>query len=880
MQAHIAGLDAERRRLQAANERLELALEASGVVGLWDWMIDTDLLHGDANFARLYGLDPAGTAAGLTMEAYQAFVVVEDLAGLRAEIRNTFDRGADFLVEYRVAIPRQPLRWVECKGKLIHDAGGKPVRFSGTAVDITARKRADDEIRAHAAVADANAERVQLAMQAGAIIGTWVWDVEHDRFTIDEGFGKAFGLDPVLGHQGIRLEQVVDTVHPDDKAGLAAAIKKAIDACGPYVHQYRVRHRDGVYYWVEANGRVERGGHGLAQRFPGVLIDVTERRRIETERDRVAAELQDLNGTLEQRVVERTATLVETQEALRQSQKMEAIGQLTGGVAHDFNNVLAVIKSSVELLRRVPLNDERRARFMDTIANAVTRGARLTGQLLAFARRQALQSAVFDVGQSTHAVAEMIGSLTGAGVEVVLELPQQACFANTDQSQFDTALVNLAVNARDAMLSKGTLSIKVSAVDGIPPSRYQPGTGGDFVAVSLHDTGTGIAPDNLDKIFEPFFTTKGVGHGTGLGLSQVFGFARQSGGDIRVESVVGEGSTFTLYLARVAQPAQQIVPIDATGTLPAGGGLDILAVEDNAELSSMVESTLQELGYATTVAPTAERALELLRAYPGRFAAVFSDVVLPGMNGIDLARTIAELKIDMPVVLTSGYSHVLTQDMEHGFILLPKPYALEDLAHALHSAVSCKDKAHHLAQVLPGQTLESLGRGFFAQPDTQRTEQVEQARLGELAALRIMDSEDEAVYDELTGLAALLCQTPIALISLVDDKRQWFKSRIGLQATETPREHAFCAHTIEQPEQTMQVIDARLDERFANNPLVTGDPGIRFYAGAPLVTSTGQALGALCVIDTAPRKLTPAQLDALEILATKVVERLETRRPA
>ena len=233
--------------------------------------------------------------------------------------------------------------------------------------------------------------------------------------------------------------------------------------------------------------------------------------------------------------------LVETQEALRQSQKLEAIGQLTGGVAHDFNNVLAVIKSSIELLRRVQLGDERRQRFMDSISSAVTRGARLTGQLLAFARRQALQPAVFDVGHSARAIGEMIGSLTGVGVEVVFELPDQACFVNADQSQFDTALVNLAVNARDAMQSRGTLSLKVARVDGLPQHGVQPAVEGTFVAVSLRDTGAGIAPENLDKIFEPFFTTKGVGHGTGLGLSQVFGFARQSGGDVRVDSTVGAG---------------------------------------------------------------------------------------------------------------------------------------------------------------------------------------------------------------------------------------------------------------------------------------------------------------------------------------------------
>jgi len=569
--------------------------------------------------------------------------------------------------------------------------------------------------------------------------------------------------------------------------------------------------------------------------------------------------------------------LVETQEALRQSQKLDAIGQLTGGVAHDFNNVLAVIKSSIELLRRVQLGDERRQRFMDTISSAVTRGARLTGQLLAFARRQALQPAVFDAGHSTRAIGEMIGSLTGVGVEVVLDLPDQACFVNADQSQFDTALVNLAVNARDAMQSRGTLSVKVAPVDGLPQRGVQPAVDGWFVAVSLRDTGAGIAPENLDKIFEPFFTTKGVGHGTGLGLSQVFGFARQSGGDVRVDSTPGAGTTFTLYLPCVAQPVARAATQSVQHALPGGDGLRILAVEDNPELRAMVESTLHELGYATTIVTSAESALALLRDDPEPYAAVFSDVVLPGMTGIDLGRALARLEIDIPVVLTSGYSHVLAQESDHGFLLLPKPYALDDLARVLHDAVRRRDRAAGVARTSSAKA-KSLVETAFGQPRREPDEQVERVRLAELAALRVMDTEEEVAYDELTHLAAAFCQTPIALVSLVDDKRQWFKARVGLQAHETPREHAFCTHAIEHPEQIMQIVDATLDARFVDNPLVTGDPGIRFYAGAPLVTSTGQALGTLCVIDTEPRKLTVNQLDALRLLAARVMERLEARR--
>jgi len=568
--------------------------------------------------------------------------------------------------------------------------------------------------------------------------------------------------------------------------------------------------------------------------------------------------------------VRQQRALADTQEALRQSQKLEAIGQLTGGVAHDFNNVLAVIKAGTELLRKTSLNDERRQRFIESIGNAVTRGARLTGQLLAFARRQALQPEVFDAGENARAVAEMIGSLTGAGVEVNIHVSDQECLIDADPSQFDTALVNLAVNARDAMRARGTLTVRVEVVEAIPATKTRGAVEGEFVAVSLADTGTGIAPEHLEKIFEPFFTTKGVGHGTGSGLSQVFGFAHQSGGDVRVQSAPGAGSTFTLYLPRARAARVAPAATRKAADLPSGDGVSVLAVEDNPELAAVVDTMLQELGYASVVVPSAERALELLREEPDRFAAVLSDVMLPGMNGIDLANAIAESGIGAAVVLSSGYSQALVENPDHGFVLLAKPYALADLARALHAAVHRLDppagqEQPDMATVYDGRRLDAEARA-------------EQARLAELAALHIMDSEEDEAYDELTRMAASFCEAPIALISLVDEQRQWFKGRVGLQARETPREHAFCAHAIKQPEQIMQVPDATLDARFAVNPLVTGEPGIRFYAGAPLRSASGHALGTLCVIDRKPRHLTQDQLDALRTLAASVVERLEARR--
>ncbi|RYC33259.1 PAS domain S-box protein [Lichenibacterium minor] len=377
------------------------------------------------------------------------------------------------------------------------------------------------------------------------------------------------------------------------------------------------------------------------------------------------------------------------EDGLRQSQKMEAVGQLTGGVAHDFNNLLTVIRSSVDLLKRPNLSEERRRRYVDAISDTAARAAKLTGQLLAFARRQPLRPEVFDAVGSVSALRDMLGTLTGSRIRVDLRVPDHPCLISADPSQFDTALVNLAVNARDAMDGQGTLTIAVGAASEIPLLRSHPRLPGDVVTVSLSDTGSGIRPADIERIFEPFFTTKGVGQGTGLGLSQVFGFAKQSGGDIGVESEPGSGTVFTLYLPRVGDVGRQAAVADAALPGPAEGhGTRVLVVEDNAEVGAFAVGTLSELGYGPTLVMDAAAGLAELERGAAGFDVVFSDVVMPGMDGVTFARLVAERHPGLPVLLTSGYSHVLAQEGTSGFELLRKPYSIEDLSRALWGAAA------------------------------------------------------------------------------------------------------------------------------------------------------------------------------------------------
>ncbi len=408
--------------------------------------------------------------------------------------------------------------------------------------------------------------------------------------------------------------------------------------------------------------------------------------------------------TLEQRITERTAELAEAnirlvneieekervQAVLIQSQKMEAVGQLTGGVAHDFNNLLTIIRSSVDFLRRDDIAPERRARYVEAISQTVDRAARLTGQLLAFARRQALTPVEFDVGALVQTVTELVRPLVGGRIAIEVRTPPIPCYALADINQFETALINLAVNGRDAMQGEGVLEFVVEEVSAIPSVRGHAGADGDFVCISVRDSGCGIAADRLASIFEPFYTTKEVGKGTGLGLSQVFGFAKQSGGEVTVESNAGEGAAFHLFLPRTLGGQKPAAPTvtERPAPGPVHTGLRVLVVEDNEAVGQFAVEMLADLGHVPVRAANAQDALVVLGDDAAAFDAVFSDVMMPGMNGVALAELLRARFAALPILLTSGYSDVIAQEGAHGFELLKKPYSVEALAQRLEQVVS------------------------------------------------------------------------------------------------------------------------------------------------------------------------------------------------
>jgi PAS domain S-box-containing protein len=409
--------------------------------------------------------------------------------------------------------------------------------------------------------------------------------------------------------------------------------------------------------------------------------DITERRNAEEA-------LRQINETLEARVEERTAELRANEEALRHAQKMEAIGQLTGGVAHDFNNLLTIIRSSADLLRLRDLPEDRRRRYVDAISDTADRAAKLTSQLLAFSRRRALNPSVFDVAVQVEGIAEMLKTVLGSSIALELDVSERPLTVEADASQFETSLVNLAANARDAMDGKGSVKIRLGCSKAVPAGAGNP-TANRYITVSVTDSGCGIPPEQIERIFEPFFTTKDVGRGTGLGLSQVYGFAQQSRGTVTVESEVGRGTTFTLHLPRSAKSINAQQAADAPEHLPAAKGR-VLVVEDNREVGEFSSQLLKELGYHATLAPNAEEALKLLDANGQNFDLVFSDVVMPGIDGVALGHEIRRRLPGLPVVLTSGYSYVLAEEGNYGFELLHKPYSAEDLSRTIRRAMAAR----------------------------------------------------------------------------------------------------------------------------------------------------------------------------------------------
>ena len=535
------------------------------------------------------------------------------------------------------------------------------LRRDHRASEKTIHERTAELMAANAALETALAElREQrlhlLEAQRLANLGSWVWDVVENRVVWSETLDEIFGLQP--GEFAGTYEDFLARVHPDDRAALGAVIEKALRAGGDFRMDERIVRRDGEIRYLQGSGRAVTDSQGKTVRLLGVCQDVTERRRAQ-------------------------AALEEAQQTLHQAQKLEALGQLTGGIAHDFNNILTAIANSLELVRETDAPDERQKKRLDRALQAARNGAALVQQLLVFARKQPLVAEPKDVNKIVRATATMFGRSASENIAVVTDLAADLKWARVDATQLQTAILNLAVNARDAMPNGGTLRI---ATANVLPDSGRPAAA--CVAVSVSDTGVGMPPEVMSRAFEPFFTTKEIGKGTGLGLSMVYSAVRQMGGEVTIESEPGRGTTVRMLLPATDAPtAAASIPaaVPAPRVAAPREKPIILYVEDEPLVRMATVDLLASAGYTVRDAADAERALAILDEHPG-IALMVTDVGLPGMNGRALAAEARRRRPDLKVVFLTGYDRDKTGDArqhEPAVRYLDKPYPHAELFRAL-----------------------------------------------------------------------------------------------------------------------------------------------------------------------------------------------------
>ena len=408
---------------------------------------------------------------------------------------------------------------------------------------------------------------------------------------------------------------------------------------------WRVR-KDGSFFWASVVIDPIRDEDGKLLGFAKITRDISERREAQLNLEKI-------------------------QRQLAESQKLDALGQLTGGVAHDFNNLLMIISGNLHTLRKIAGNDAKGLRAVQAIETASQRGASLTRQLLTFARRQSVNPQTVDPADRIRSVREVLDAALGGSVQLVIDVADGIWPVMVDAAEFETALVNLVINARDAMPDGGSVTVRASNTYIDDGKRK-----GDHVAIKVEDTGVGIAPDIAVKVFDPFFTTKAVGKGTGLGLSQVHGFAHQAGGTVTVASELGKGTAFTICLPRSERPIDS-----AEVEVSAIGSGTVLLVEDNPDVASVSAGLLEQLGYTVRRVANAEAALREIEL--DGIDLVFSDIVMPGkMDGLGLARHLKATKPGLPILLASGYSDAALS-VRGDFPILRKPYEIHQLSQAI-----------------------------------------------------------------------------------------------------------------------------------------------------------------------------------------------------
>lgn len=664
-----------RASLAASREKLELATRAARL-GQFDFWPQTGRLEWDDRCRELFGLHPG---APVSYEAaYLAGLHPDDRANADAAVGAALDPNGSrlFDTEYRtIGIEDQIERYIHARGSAIFE-GDVPVRLIGTVQDVTADRKAQATLREVE-------ERLRLAGRA-TNDAVWDWDFRANHVTWNVALADVYGH--ALADVEPTGEWWIEHIHPDDRQRIDVSIHSVIDGKNSdWSDEYRFARADGSYADVLDRGYVLRDEGGAPIRMVGAMLDVSARKAVERQ-------LQQDRERLAEAVEETAAERDRAEDALRQSQKMEAVGQLTGGLAHDFNNLLAGISGAIEMiqLRVTQGRVNELERYAVAAQGAVRRAAALTHRLLAFARRQTLDPKPTDVNRLMFGIEELIRRTVGPQIEVETVGKAGIWTTLVDPNQLENALLNLCINARDAMPEGGRITIE-SANKWLDEraARERDLDAGQYISICVTDTGTGMSEDVVAHAFEPFFTTKPMGEGTGLGLSMIYGFARQSGGQVRIYTEIGLGTTMCIYLPRHI-PDGNAVDFGTLGEQTilnslrySSGAGRVMVVDDEPTVRMLVVEVAQELGYEVVEAIDGPGAMRLMEGKPA-IDLLITDVGLPGgMNGRQVADVMVGMLPELKVLFITGFAEnavIGNGQLSPNMALVTKPFAMEVLA--------------------------------------------------------------------------------------------------------------------------------------------------------------------------------------------------------
>jgi PAS domain S-box-containing protein len=668
--AVLIELDAIKR----AEQRYALVMDASDDA-FWDWKVPTDDLFVSPKLLELFGLPPETKVRGRAALFERVPIPGDDRAMLdRAVAEHFAGRTARVEIEFRVVVPGGE-RWLQAVGRATRDPDGKVVRWVGVTRDVTARRRAEEALQASEAALRESDQRYELAMAASES-GYWAWHVPSDRYFVSPRAFELNGYPPETAWANRDEYRAQINMHPEDAAQWEAAREALFAGTGERLAmevRYIVR---GETRWHSLRGICKRDDTGKVVRWTGSTTDVTERKLAEE-------------------------ALRESARKLRQAQRLEAMGTLAGGIAHDFNNILGAVLGYGEMALRDAPRGSRLARDLDSIMIAGERGRALVERVLAFSRNAVGERVPVHVQEVVREALDVATAKVAPTTRVHADLRAGRAAILGDATQVHQVVTNLATNALQAMPDGGTLRVElgVARFDAYRSATIGGVPSGEYVVLTVADSGGGIAPDVADRIFDPFFTTKEVGTGTGLGLALVHGIVTELGGAIDVVSSAGAGATFVVYMPRCgdATPAED----DAELALPRGDGQRVLVVDDEEPLARLASRTLEELGYAPVSFTSSAAALAAFRDDPHRFDALVTDERMPGMSGSALIHELRGMRSSLPVVLMSGYLGAKTASAPGRTTEAAQQVASSASAdEVLQKPVSARDLATGLARAL------------------------------------------------------------------------------------------------------------------------------------------------------------------------------------